>query len=187
MISGKMGAGKDTLAAKLIRGVVMPGYVNCKFGLTDPVKLEIAQHFGADLNVLHGTAEQKAARLPNSHGDTTYRDALRILVGAYDYLEPGHLVRLFMARIDGESRRWSMKCFVVSNDIRRVRDANMLKSYGARFIRLTRSSPLVDQHHTETELDSWNGFDVVIDNRHLEPEETRAEAVKALTSWGWMR
>lgn len=178
-ISGKRGAGKDTLAEFLVQNSVrLFGCQAIRIGLADPIKLDIVERFGGDPNVLWGENRQKEALCPNT--GVSYREMMRRLGAVYTDVEPGHFARIFL----GEAKQHRI---VICNDMRLQLEAEVLKAHGARLVRLTRAENPDDGHRTETELDGWFGFDAVIDNRWYTPQQTRDIMLVHLRNWGWLR
>ena len=58
---------------------------------------------------------------------------------------------------------------------------------GGKVIRLTRDpSNGEDQHPSETALDGYEGFDLVVDNSSLDAVETSEKIYHQLMNWGWV-
>tara|TARA_Y100000592_G_scaffold16053_1_gene23672 strand:- start:12088 stop:12921 length:834 start_codon:yes stop_codon:yes gene_type:complete len=73
----------------------------------------------------------------------------------------------------------------VIDDVRFENEIKAVQDAGGKVVRLTRKSSK-DNHKSETELDSYKGFDCVIDNTKMSINETNQEIIKALKSWNWL-
>jgi hypothetical protein len=73
----------------------------------------------------------------------------------------------------------------IVNDIRFPKEVEGIQKMGGKVIRLLRSVES-DGHSSESELDSYDGFDAVIDNRELTLEQTAEKVCKALTELNLM-
>lgn len=75
----------------------------------------------------------------------------------------------------------------VITDCRYINEAEAIQKLGGKVIRLTRNHDSVDQHTSETELDSWTLFDDTIDNQYLTVQGTQGILVAILRYWKWAR
>lgn len=73
----------------------------------------------------------------------------------------------------------------VVDDCRFVNEIKSIQKNGGKVIHLTRN-PYDDNHNSENELESYNGFDCVIDNANLDIHETNIKIIEAIDSWGWL-
>jgi len=56
-------------------------------------------------------------------------------------------------------------------DVRFINEIEAIQEAGGKIIRLTRSITDKDQHLSETELDNYNGFDYILDNKDMSIEQ----------------
>ena len=73
----------------------------------------------------------------------------------------------------------------VVDDVRFSNEVECIQNAGGKVVRLTRQ-PHSDSHASETELDSYEDFDAVIDNQNMNINETNQEIIKLLEEWGWL-
>lgn len=178
-ISGKRGAGKDTLADFLVRnGQELFGCPAVKCGLADPIKEIIRDLMRGDPAILWGLNAQKEQLIPGSR--VTYREAMKIIGGQLSYVKP-------LAFVDTLIRRSNPLAITIISDLRIPCEAEYFRQQGAKLIRLTRAENPDDTHPTETGLDGWNEFDAVVDNRNIGKEFTQQLVVKLLHQWSWLR
>lgn len=74
--------------------------------------------------------------------------------------------------------------FIVIADARFPNELDFMKQHGARLVRLTRR-PFVDNHISETALDNYDKFDLVIDNKEMTLKEKNQAMLKYLLEIGW--
>lgn len=74
--------------------------------------------------------------------------------------------------------------FVIIADARFPNELNFMKDVGAKLVRLTRK-PFDDNHVSETALDSYDKFDLVIDNVGANLKEKNQAMLKYLLEIGW--
>lgn len=72
------------------------------------------------------------------------------------------------------------------DDCRFENEINCIHSMGGKVIRLTRNL-YNDTHPSEEALDSYEGFDKIIDNQNMSIHETNIEIIKTLEEWGWLK
>ena len=73
----------------------------------------------------------------------------------------------------------------IIDDCRFPNEADAIQKAGGKVIRLTRS-PFADNHSSESALDDWDNFDIVIDNKKMTVHETCKKIIKTLDEWGWL-
>lgn len=75
----------------------------------------------------------------------------------------------------------------IITDIRFPNEVEAVQENGGKVIRLTRDpSNGEDQHPSETALDGYEGFDLVVDNSSLDAVETSEKIYHQLMNWGWV-
>ena len=70
-------------------------------------------------------------------------------------------------------------------DCRFPDEVEAVQQAGGKVIRLTRA-PYEDSHISETALDTYEGFDAIIDNQNMTVEEQSKELLNTLGEWGWL-
>lgn len=182
-ISGKRGAGKDTLADWLVRegkGFFGVPYV-AKMSLANPIKSDLIRHFDCDRDVLYGTNAQK--ELVEWRTRRTYRELMVEVGRVYGLLEPTHFARLLLNRAREDNHP-----FVVVNDLRMRCEAEYFRAHcDCKLVRLTRAENPEDASKVENSLDGYDGFDLVIDNRNQFITYPQNELKKALRQWLWLK
>lgn len=73
----------------------------------------------------------------------------------------------------------------VIDDCRFPDEIESIQDAGGKVIYLTRSK-FTDGHPSESSLDGFSGFDVVIDNQNLSIHETNIKIIQSLDEWGWL-
>jgi len=73
----------------------------------------------------------------------------------------------------------------VVDDVRFQNEVEIIQKAGGRVIRLARQ-PHEDSHSSETELDNYEDFDAIIDNKDLTIAETNKQIIDLLEEWGWL-
>ena len=73
----------------------------------------------------------------------------------------------------------------IVDDCRFINEAESIKNASGKVIYLTRN-PYDDNHISESQLENYEGFDLVIDNQNLSIHETNVKIMEALNSWGWL-
>lgn len=74
----------------------------------------------------------------------------------------------------------------VISDARFDNEVEAVKQAGGKVIRLTRSTANSDSHESENQLDSYNEFDYIIDNKNMSIEESCQKLIEVLDNWGWL-
>jgi len=75
----------------------------------------------------------------------------------------------------------------VITDCRFPNEVKAVQSAGGKVVRLTRGpASYTDLHASETALDNYEGFDVILDNADMNVDEQNIEFQKILTNWGWL-
>lgn len=148
-ISGRRGAGKDTLAhhPDVIRAM---GYIVEYLGFADPMKWFLADLYSVDVKAFRDE-RFKQQLIPGTQ--TTWRQAL-IYIGE---LMNGYGGTPFTDRAVAEMRFGSW----IVMDVRRVNEVDAIHELGGKVVRLLRN-PYGDTAVIESELDYYEGFDLVI-------------------------
>ena len=74
----------------------------------------------------------------------------------------------------------------VIDDCRFKNEVSAIKEAGGKIIRLLRCSDDNDEHQSEKDLEGYDDFDKIIDNRNMPIHETNIEVIKTLEEWGWL-
>lgn len=177
-ISGKIGAGKDTLAGELAK-LAPPGWAVRRFGFADEMKRVACDLWGIDIAHAIGTQEDKLRPC----GVKTVREALIAMGECGRAIEPGVWIRTCMETIDAQESL-GLHILAVITDVRFPNEADAIHSRGGRLIRLMRATEIRDTE-SETALDDYPYFDGRIDNRFHTIEQTARQAYSLLQFWGW--
>tara|TARA_R100000808_G_scaffold5713_1_gene17204 strand:+ start:35650 stop:36372 length:723 start_codon:yes stop_codon:yes gene_type:complete len=70
-------------------------------------------------------------------------------------------------------------------DCRFPDEVEAIQNAGGKVIRLTRT-PHEDSHASEVALDTYDGFDAMIDNEDMTVEEQSKELLEIMKGWGWL-
>ncbi len=167
-LSGKIGAGKDAVAARLVERW---GYQIIRF--SDALKEEVLERLPGTLSALHefsGHAHEasscsRAAR-PGCIRDMVYNrkpQGVRELLQEY-----GTQVR----RSDSPtywSEQWTLRVkgaapLIAAPDVRFPNEAEALAQVGGVLWRIVRPGTVKGEHESETLMDGWRWWDAVIQN-----------------------
>jgi hypothetical protein len=74
----------------------------------------------------------------------------------------------------------------VISDSRFENEIHAVQKAGGKVIRLTRQVANEDSHESELALDSYTGFDAVLDNQNMTIEESCQGLIKILDEWSWL-
>jgi hypothetical protein len=180
-LSGKMGSGTTTTARLLTphaEGVVIMSFA-------DVLRSAVSLLFDVDDLDLRYNKNI----LVEGIGITPRQLLQRVGLFARE-LDSCVLTRCMRRRVETVMRYGWVKVVVI-DDVRMVDEAEWIHDEcGGKVVRLLRGSDVVSangvqakvdefgievtRHDTETALDDWHGFDLVVDNRTMGPEETAA-------------
>ena len=166
-----------------------------KYSLATPLKLMAIELFGLKEEQVFGTEIQKNTKthilwqdMPMSisqkkkkKGKMTAREFLQffgteVCRNIYNDVWAERLIK----DIELEA-----SLLAVVDDVRFTNEVECIQNAGGKVVRLTRQ-PHQDSHSSETELDSYEDFDAVIDNQDMTINETNQEIIKLLEQWGWL-
>ena len=167
-LSGRKGAGKDTVAAGL-------GYYRVAFA--DALKTVCFTLFGvpADPPDKEGPSRVRALHEDRYLSHREVWQQIGMLMRTFD---PDCWVRAAMA----EAVRAAGP--VAVTDVRMPNEVEAIRAAGGRVVRLTRSpAGDADTHASETALDGYAGFDAVVDNARQTPEQTVAAVRELIRGW----
>ncbi len=185
-LSGKKGSGKDTVCAWLIEhaGIFFPGKQVVRIGIADRIKEMIIHGWNVPREVAYGDDAAKEMPLPYCEG-LTVRDACKVVGTAFANAEPNHWVRHFITACKLHEEYSSKPVLVVCTDVRFPKEVHAIQGLGGKVIRLSGGKE-GDKHVSETALDSFCGFDVVVKGQGLvQREHTLATVLHQLKTWGW--
>ena len=74
----------------------------------------------------------------------------------------------------------------VVDDVRFENEVENIHKNNGKVIRLTRNPNPEDDHDSEKSLDSFEGFDAVIDNQDMNIHETNVKIMELLKEWDWL-
>ena len=151
-LGGKAGSGKNT-AAKYLRDL---GYQEVAFA--DPLKEAAEAIFGFDRAQLDGALKETVDR----RFKKSPRFVLQALGDACREIWP----EVFIAKL--RRQLYKINGPVVVTDVRFGNEAQSLQYLGATMIRIDRPGSGacngIEGHHSETQLDGWNGWHAVLCN-----------------------
>lgn len=159
-LSGKKGSGKSTLAAHCAT-IVM--------SFARPLKEWCAERFGLSRDILYGDDAAKNQRSP--YAGWTYRQILQFIGSAVRKVDPLHWIKLTLADALAYSRAGRL---VAIDDVRYRNEADAIRDAGGVVVRLTRVVDASDAHPSETELDDYPRFDLVVRNHEMSVEQSAA-------------
>ena len=186
--SGRIGAGKDTIALCLEEYAQMlwpkKMFVQCAFA--EALKDLCIQAFGIPTADIYGDRVAKLKALPRNP-NYTIRDALKIIGKAYMDLDPEywinkahHNAAAFLTQHGYLGH--GVICFT---DVRYPNEMDSIRVRGGKVIRFLRKGHLTPEEEalpSEHALDDAT-FDAVIDNREQTPKATLAAVIKELGKW----
>lgn len=141
---------------------------------------------------LFGTDEQKNAISPynwedmptkvkGKSGPMTYREFVQYFgTNICRKIYPDIWTNRLIGDIQAEE-----SLYALVSDVRFPNEVDAIKKAGGKVIRLLRSSD-EDEHESETALDSYEDFDLVIDNTNMTIQETCQAVIKTLDDWEWL-
>ena len=110
----------------------------------------------------------------------TAREVLQQFGGLCRRINPDCWAEACLHRIQSE------ECpFAIITDARFPNEMDLLKSVGAKSIRLERS-PFTDLHESETALDNYEDFDVILQNSEMSIQTQNDSVYSILLEWGWI-
>ena len=163
------------------------------FSFADPLKSIAIQLFGLTRDQCFGTDEDK-----NTPTDIIWKD-----MPGKSRSKKKMTAREFLQSFGTDVCRkikpdvWTSSCIdrvqtsqtelAIIPDCRFPNEVEAIKEAGGKVIRLTKSRH-DDSHLSETALtDSYEGFDVVIDNKKLDLHESNMALMNVLKEWGWLK
>jgi|TARA_R110000824_G_scaffold45432_1_gene131396 hypothetical protein len=162
------------------------------FGFADPLKIISIQLFGLSEEQCYGTNDQK-----NTPVDIKWEDLPSPVVSDNTgFVTAREFLQYFGTEVCRKikSNIWVDSCvnrinqsetdLAIVSDVRFPNEVEAIQKAGGKVIRLTRK-PHKDVHDSETSLDSYEGFDYVLDNQKLGIDETNKELLGIIKSWGW--
>jgi hypothetical protein len=165
------------------------------FSCAEPLKEFCVNILGLSPENVYGTQEDKSQltnlmwentptykKNKDKTGQMTYREVLQYF--GSDIIRKWHDGAWAQSLINN-IKKWSPLIATV-DDIRFINEINAIHSLGGKVIRLTRKVN-EDDHVSEKELDSYEGFDKVIDNaNHTSLKQTLDELIDVLIEWEWL-
>lgn len=151
-LSGKKQSGKSTIASLIKDVLIHKGFNESQIHLlafADCLKEELSEAMNVSLDFIE-TNKTKLRPLLQCWG-TEFRREL---------VDKDYWVRkLFTKLIELPNNS-----FVVISDSRFLNEVKMLKEVDALLVRVKRNNDIVDDHRSETELDTFVGWDSIIEN-----------------------
>lgn len=148
--------------------------------------------FGIDRELLYGNDEQK-----NTLTDYKWEDMPTKVKGKSGFMTAREFIQYFGTEICRKMYPdvWTDKTisditteqphFAVITDARFENEIKAVQQAGGKVIRLTRTVDGEDAHDSETALDSYNGYDGVIDTQNLTIQESCIKLLELMEQWGW--
>jgi hypothetical protein len=187
-ISGKIGAGKDTLCDYLISTVPHvsePAPRIVRIGLADPIKDILVHTFNVPRALAYGSQQDKAKPMPTAP-DKSIRTGMKIVGQALRTIEDSVWTRRADEAIHMYAAYTRQDLLVVVPDIRFHVDVDWIRRREGKIVRLLRATDPDDTHESEVALDDYGEFNLVVDNRKITAAHTGAAVIKELISWGWI-
>lgn len=174
------------------------------YSFADELKQFLIRHFGLTWEQCYGTNEQKESKTPFRWSDfafalpTAFVGGLKKKKVYSEYMSAREVMQIFgtdVCRRIFESC-WSkptLERIVVENvplaiitDARFISEIELGKNFGARTLRLARCM-YEDAHSSENELNEYDGFDAILDNRQITMRQKNHAAFAILQGWGFIQ
>lgn len=178
-ISGRKGAGKDTVAKYL--SDKHPNAIRVAFA--DELKILAMRYFGLSWSDVNGTQEQKAAQCPSCKPGVSVRNVLQTIGQSWRDLSPDIWVRNMARTVEAIRSVSADDTLIIIPDVRYPDEVRAIQQWGGLVIRLNRI-PFPDSHESETALDGFDGFDALIFNDRQTLTETLEIADFIARAWG---
>jgi len=203
-LSGRQGSGKNTIADALDHHYGQwsggKGYAVQQYGFADLLKEICMQLFGLTAQQCYGSEADKLTytqvrwddvcsvvalagpkyrhNAVDDHAHLTAREVLQIFgTDIVRRLSPDAWVRATLAKIQRASPD-----IALLTDVRFPNEVEGIKAAGGKVIRLTRV-PWADGHLSEMALDDYQGFDAILHNVVMTPQEQAKSAIDLVFSW----
>lgn len=166
-ISGKKHSGKSYVAEYLLRHI--EGSI--RVPIAGKLK-EIAQElFGCLPDHVYGSGDAKTRM---ALCGKSARDVMQMVGQSMRGIWPDCWIHAWEHEVVSLWAEWGVPQPIIVDDVRYPNEAKRIRSMGGLLIRLTRN-PAPDNHLSETALDDWREWDLVVDNNFQAPDETAAE------------
>jgi hypothetical protein len=173
------------------------------YSFADELKLFLIRHFGLTVEQCYGTNEQKETNTVLRWCDFNFVLPVKTISalkkeGKYNsYMKAREVMQIFGTDI---CRRIFSPCWAkpvlesimvegsglaIVSDARFISEIELSREFGAKTVRLTRHK-YKDGHSSENELDEYDGFDAVIDNKDMSIREKNESMYMLLKEWGWV-
>jgi len=149
------------------------------YNFADSLKSIAINFFGLKYEQCYGSEKQK--NTPSPIKDFTAREFLQYFgTDVCRSLKEDVWVDFCISQIQSEH-----SALALVGDCRFPDEVEAIQEAGGKVIRLTRA-PHEDSHVSEIALDTYEGFDAVIDNQDMAIEEQSKELLNILSEWGWL-
>jgi len=149
------------------------------YNFADSLKSIAINFFGLKYEQCYGSEKQK--NTPSPIKDFTAREFLQYFgTDVCRSLKEDVWVDFCINQIQSEQ-----SALALVGDCRFPDEVEAIQEAGGKVIRLTRA-PHEDSHASEIALDTYEGFDAVIDNQDMAIEEQSKELLNILSGWGWL-
>lgn len=190
MIAGKLQAGKNSLADKIVMKRLQSNLDALVVAFADDIKQNLSNIFGLSLDMLYGTNEDKnkLTHLWWQNEQLTYRRAMQV----YGSDICRKMDKYCWARSAYYTIREYDINFNIITDLRMsdeldyVEEKSVMDNYEVKTIKLSRDIGVKDNHESETQLDGIpdNRFSLIVPPNYDE-NQTFDLADKHLTEWNF--
>ena len=195
-ISGKKGAGKDTVCGAIWGDQEQAFHV----GFVDAIQeLVFSLYPEIEVDSWQGLSRQKVKSQVLECG-LTVREVLQEVGNFFRSLDPDFWVKQWKRKVECVKAELGSGTLILNSSVRYPNEVKAIQDMGGKVIRLTRTPYPEDQHESETALDhvqyqtinradiKGKGlnclfFDRVLDNSNMTVEEQNEKVVEIVKSW----
>ena len=200
-ISGKKGAGKDTVCGAIWGDQEQAFHV----GFVDAIQeLVFSLYPEIEVDSWQGLSRQKVKSQVLECG-LTVREVLQEVGNFFRSLDPDFWVKQWKRKVECVKAELGPGTLVLNSSVRYPNEVKAIQDMGGKVIRLTRTPYPEDQHESEVALDhcqevSWavqerygrcwakkeltmDTFDYVLDNRNMTVEEQNEKVIEIVKGW----
>jgi len=149
------------------------------YNFADSLKSIAINFFGLTYEQCYGSEKDKSS--PSPVKDYTAREFLQYFgTDVCRSLKEDVWVDFCINQIKAEQ-----SALALVGDCRFPDEVKAIQDAGGKVIRLTRT-PHDDSHASEVALDTYEGFDAIIDNENMTVDDQSKELLDILKEWGWL-